>query len=144
MITDLLNSVISFRDNLNNNIREAIVINELRIVKLNTDDQLFNRGVYFDGSPISRSVPYRPLTISIKQSKGQPTDRVTLRDTGDFHNSFEVVTDEDEFYITATDKKTSSLTYKYSDDIFGLTEDNVNKVASEIVLPALLDKLRDI
>ena len=30
---------------------------------------------------------YSPTTVRIKQEKGQPTDRVTLRDTGDWQNA---------------------------------------------------------
>ena len=30
---------------------------------------------------------YTPTTISIKKEKGQPTDRVTLKDTGEWHRS---------------------------------------------------------
>ena len=34
--------------------------------------------------------PYRPYTVKIKEKKGQPTDVVTLYDTGEFYNSFRV------------------------------------------------------
>jgi hypothetical protein len=33
---------------------------------------------------------YSPFTEVIKQSKGQPTDKVTLKDTGDFYRSMEI------------------------------------------------------
>ena len=47
-------------------------------------------GKTFTGEDITPS--YKPYTVMVKEQKGQPTDRVTLKDTGDFHRSitFEV------------------------------------------------------
>ena len=50
-------------------------------------DQLFTTGE--DGNGLSLG-EYSPITVKIKQSKGQPTDRITLKDTGAFYNSYEI------------------------------------------------------
>ena len=63
-------------------------INEAQICELNSEKQLYDYGVNALGVDISDYQPYAPLTIGIKRSKGQPSDRVTLRDNGDFHGSF--------------------------------------------------------
>lgn len=49
-----------------------------------TEDQLFERGVDGDNKKLRG---YARTTIRIKNRKGQPTDRTTLRDTRRFHNS---------------------------------------------------------
>ena len=61
---------------------DQLVINllqpyEAEIIDLNIEEQL-QRGIDATGQPITPG--YRPLTISIKRQKGQPTNRVTLRD----------------------------------------------------------------
>jgi len=60
---------------------------QLEAVKLNRDEQLYLRGVDVHGNKL-RSIyarfgrVYADRTIQIKNEKGQPTDRVTMRDTG--------------------------------------------------------------
>lgn len=93
---------------------------EPEILDWNTEEQLFNQGQDATGQPIQP--PYRPFTIMVKRQKGQPTDRVTLRDTGAFHRSFRVDWQPDEFRINATDGKTGKLTQAYGPEIFGLDD----------------------
>ena len=49
--------------------------------------------------------PYAPRTIYNKTRKGQPTDRVTLKDTGEFYNSLRIEFDENGFRIVSDDDK---------------------------------------
>ena len=70
--------------------------------------------------------PYEPQTIQIKSSLGQPTDRVTLYDTGAFHKSIYVDVVDDGLIIGATDKKAKELEDKYTIDIYGLTENSMS------------------
>ena len=65
---------------------------------------------------------YRPLTIFLKQQKGQPTDRVTLFDTGSFYNGMYVNVSSSGVTIDSTDQKTKQLQEKYTDKIFGLND----------------------
>ena len=99
--------------------------NEAAILDLNIEDQLFQKGIDSDGQAITPG--YTPLTISIKRQKGQPTDRVTLRDAGDFHRSFQISYGNDAFGITASDPKSAKLEKKYGPDIFGLTDDSLQE-----------------
>ena len=66
--------------------------------------------------------PYAPFTVRLKKQKGQPSDRVTLKDTGDFYEGFIVERKGDSVIFTSTDWKTSDLVEKYGKDIFGLSE----------------------
>lgn len=63
---------------------------------------------------------YRPATVKIKKMKGQPYDRVTLKDTGFFHSTIFLVVGQNDFGVTSTDRKGPWLVDKYGDSIFGL------------------------
>ena len=99
-------------------ISKAIRENEDVVIEMNIDDQLYVQGVNRNGVSISDYAPYSMLTLEIKSLKGQPTDRVTLQDTGDFHNSFFIDYGNESFEIKATDWKTEDLVMKYGQEIF--------------------------
>jgi len=109
---------------------EAVRLNEKEIIKLNTDEQLFKKGVDSNGNKLSP--PYRPKTVRIKRKKGQPFNRVTTRDTGDFHESFFLDMKKGEFEIMAGDNKTRALLRKYGKEVLGLTDDSLQR-AIEII-----------
>lgn len=111
---------------------ESVKDNEAAILDLNVEDQLFQQGIDSEGQAITPG--YAPLTISIKRQKGQPTDRVTLRDTGYFHRSFQISYGNDAFGIYATDPKSQKLERKYGSEIFGLTDDSLQE-AIELAKP---------
>jgi len=87
-------------------------------------------GANADGTPIEPE--YKPLTISIKNSVGQPTDRVTLKDTGAFYGSFFIVYGPKYFAIYARDGKTGKLVAKYGTQIFGLSDLAMSKLLIKI------------
>ena len=97
-------------------------------------------GMRSDGTDIEPS--YKPITIDIKRYLGQPTDRVALRDTKDFHRSFQVLFSKTEFTIMATDKKTNELKAKYGPNIFGLDEESQDNL-SAMIRPLLLEYFRN-
>lgn len=80
-------------------------------------DQLF-QGVRKDSDSIVPS--YAARTIKYKQKKGQPYDRVTLKDTGSFYAGIKVDVTGDKFILSSTDSKAAALEKKYSPLIFGL------------------------
>lgn len=141
-ITSLMSSVATVEENLDNGnyTKDAVVENEKDIVRLNVD-QLYLEGINSLGVSIDSYAPYSPLTIKMKTAKGQPVDRVTLRDTGDFHRGFHVVADSGGFIITSSDGKTDDLMSKYRGSVFGLTKDNKG-IASQIIYPSVLQKIR--
>ena len=104
------------------------------VIELNTQDQLFKRGV--DSKGLSLGV-YAPFTIEAKRRKGQPTNRVTLRDTGDFHRTWTVTTKNGDIIIEADgDKSDKNLMDVYGEDIVGLTDENLQKIIDEIAIKA--------
>lgn len=112
-------------------IKKAVEEKKEDIVEMNVS-QLYDEGVNRLGIAISTYAPYAPRTIQLKTKKGQPTDRVTLRDTGAFHKSFTLEIGPVGFYITATDYKTQELVDKYGANIFGLTSDNLAALSYEL------------
>lgn len=141
-IIDVLKArVTAFKEELENGslMEKLVKDNEAWIVDMNTEDQLFERGVNRVGVSIMDYMPYRPKTIEIKEIKGQPTNRVTLRDEGDFHRSFKVDADNEKFRILSTDGKAEWLERKYGMQIFGLTDENAQSLARDYILPELRD-----
>lgn len=119
-------------------LREIIIRNEDYILDLNRA-QLNDEGVNAQGEEIADYAPYSPYTVARKKKKGQPYDRVTLRDTGKFQAGFTLVVTPKTFRITSTDSKTGALTEKYGPYIFGLTPESKDQLIQQILLPALYE-----
>lgn len=79
---------------------------------------------------------YTQFTKDIKAAKGQPTDRVTLEDEGDFHSSITFDLNLDEIVYYATDEKTDKLLDKYGDNVLGLNKKSRIEV-KELILEDL-------
>ena len=86
-LENLLQKVRTVRENIPNYIKEAVANSSEAIIDANVS-QLYDKGINRLGVSIMDYAPYTPATVAIKRAKGQPTNRVTLRDTGDFHNDF--------------------------------------------------------
>jgi hypothetical protein len=69
---------------------------------------------------------YTPYTKVLKRAKGQPSDRVTLKDRGDFWESITTSPTDRFVEIYATDYKTNDLLAKYGEEILGLNENNIS------------------
>ena len=101
------------------------------ITDLNTKVQLFEYGEDSRGVQLaSIGGSYAPSTIEIKRRKGQPSNRVTLKDTGDFYKSFEVVVKPNASFLIDSDpmKEGQNLEDRYGDNIEGLQPENIVKV----------------
>lgn len=139
-IVALREAVIMFRDSIMPAIERVIADNQHIIIDMNAEQQLYEQGINIHDVSIDAYEPYSPATIEIKMQKGQPTDRVTLRDEGDFEGSIYLRIGSDEFEIDATDWKTGNIVHKYG-DILGLTDSNINELITSYIIPSLV-KLR--
>jgi hypothetical protein len=139
LITDLRKRVIDFNNLLTTGklIQQIILDNESYIVDMNAEVQLYEQGINNLGVDIADYAPYSPLTIEIKQSKGQPTNRVTLRDEGDFESSFFLEVGNTQFEIKASDWKTEELIHRYGRQILGLTDENISVLIWQYIYPDL-------
>lgn len=131
-----------FKDYLPDLLEEVVRSKEEVIVSAIADDQLYRRGINGRGEKIMDYAPYAASTIKAKMRKGQPTTRVTLRDTGAFHESMFVVYDSEGFYITASDSKTPKLIKKYGDEIFRLTDTNFTRILRKHIRRELVKRLK--
>ena len=145
-ITDLRKRVADFNEALTSGriIQNIIWDNEAYIVDLNAEEQLFEQGINRLGVEISDYAPYSPVTIAIKEAKGQPTNRVTLRDTGDFEASFFLEVGDKQFEIKASDFKTEDLIKKYGRQILGLTDENIAALIWQYIFPDLMEKAKNV
>lgn len=121
---------------------QAVEASEAEITAMNTRDQLYERGVNSLGVKIADYAPYSDFTAAMKEAAGQPHDRVTLRDTGDFHRSFRVEAGPRQFRIAAADPKAGRLKRKYGARVIGLTADNRDILAWEHIYPHMMEEAR--
>ena len=118
--------------NIPNKTESIIRANKERILDLNRENQLYNKGVNSEGENL---LDYTYFTIQIKELLRQPYDRTTLRNTGSFYKGFSYHFDKNTYVlkIFSTDKKTPLLISKYGKDIFGLDENNERYLEIEII-----------
>lgn len=85
---------------------------------------------------------YAITTIQIKLKKGQPVDRVTLKDTGKFYNSLHLEYDSEGFFISSSNTKLQNiLKDRYGKPILRLSNEN-QSVLLDIVRADLQKKLK--
>jgi len=115
-----------------NNQEQAI----LKIIRQNESIALdLNTNQLFEGKDCNNQViqpPYSIMTIEIKKYKGQPYDRVTLRNEGEFYQKFTLLAEKFPVMFDSMSFKTPDLTEKYGTEIFGLTENNKAEFVEEI------------
>lgn len=87
--------------------------------------------------------PYAPRTIKRKIKKGQPTDRVTLKDTGKFYDSLYLEFDESGFRILSNDEKAKYLIAKYGSPILRVYNEDFNRFLRFYIRPALAERMKD-
>lgn len=128
----IANRLKAIKQNLNRIGLAAIRDNEEFILELNTKEQIFKAGIYRTGQKITPS--YAPSTVKRKSRQGLPSDRVILFETGDFHNSFFIKYDEGAgtFELEATDPKKQYLEARYGPDIYGLTDESLERLKSRL------------
>lgn len=147
---NIIETAIKNWTNVNDNLRSYQYMREILndidaatfIIDANANQQLYEEGVNALGVSIASYAPYKPFTIAVKKQKGQPTDRVTLRDTGDFERSFHLEIGRDAFIVTADDWKTDELMEKYG-KIFGLTQKNLAKLCQNYLKPDLILRIKN-
>ena len=114
------------------------------VLDLNRIEQLYKRGIDSEGVTLETiGGAYSDLTVAIKQTKGQPTDRVTLKDTGDFYESFQLIVKGNMIEIDADPiKEGVSLEVRWGSDIIGLSENSLMKLIEKLK-PLIIDEIRE-
>lgn len=123
-------------------LKQVLAENDYIIVEMNSEDQLFEKGIDRNGIEIASYAPYSAVTVQLKKLKGQPTTRVTLRDEGDFHFSFFLELTSTGMEIKASNWKTEHLVQGYGEQILGLTDYNFQDLARNYVFPAIMEEFK--
>lgn len=132
----------AFKDSLPEYLEDIIKSKEDVIVSAVVNDQLYRRGVNGDDIKIDSYKPYAHSTIIRKLKKGQPTTRVTLRDTGKFHGEAYLVIDSEGFYVDSKAPVTDILIKRYGPKILRLTNKNLNRIIVSHIKKGLTKKLK--
>lgn len=85
---------------------------------------------------------YADRTIREKRRKGQPTDRVTLRDKQDFYGEIFLDARETTFLLDSADEKTGKLIEDYTEKIFGLGKTRKAEWVQEGLRPKFIGKIK--
>lgn len=128
------------RENVNKIVRETFEEHKKLIIHYNADEQLYKLGQDSKGSIIRPA--YRPATIKLKKAKGQPTDRVTLKDTGRFHKTL-IVTPKEEYVEISSDLEYAKYLFqKYGSDVLGIQEELLNEFVTRYVVPRIQEEAK--
>lgn len=140
VLEQLKNQVKKIEASFNVGLRQSIDKNKAEVKRIQTDLQLF-QGKNAEGTDIRPF--YAPSTIRIKQRNGQPIDRVTLRDKGDFYSTIEVEPRETDFKISSQIEYAGFLTAKYA-NILGITPENMADFIERYTVPEIKQLINDI
>lgn len=136
-LDNLIKKLKAFEEGIYPIIKEVVEEYDHILLDMNAQDQLFEKGINREGKSIAGYAGgYSPITIEVKILKKQPTDRITLRDEGDFHSSFYIEFQPDGFEIKASDWKSEMLQSRWG-DVLGLTDDNFHEFNRDYVKPEL-------
>ncbi len=119
---------------------ETFLKYESLIVSFNADSQMFDKGQDKKGSVIKPA--YTPFTIKLKKEKGQPTNRVTLRDTGKFHDTLKVDVYKDYIEISSDVSYAKKLFKKYGEDILGMQDEILRDFVNQYVKPSIVENIK--
>ena len=119
---------------------DAMEQTERPLVELNK--QQLEDGITAKGVRISPD--YAASTVAIKRAEGREYRFVTLEDTGSFKNKMYLSIIGKNYDFDSSDSKTSDLTSKYSDDIFGLTAENKRRAWNDIISPLVVKSIKNI
>lgn len=147
-IRNILNFIIALDvDQLALEIAQLDSLQDL-VIELNTRGQLETKGedstgAKLVGKNIVKDGNYSPETIRIKQAKGQPTNVVTLFDTGEFYASWSVKPFKGGFIIDADpNKDDTNLFDEFGKEIVGLNKENLQTIIN-FFRDAVLEKINN-
>jgi len=112
--------------------------NEEIVVEYVSENQLFEKGEDGQGRSLGN---YTFATMQIKQRKNQPTDRMTLRDTGEFHRRFYIEFSPNGFSIRSSDDKEEMLKDEHGESIMDINDENLTDLMENYVMPELMKML---
>lgn len=138
---DARRKIAELKDLVNPIVQDTFEEYKSLIISFNADSQMFEKGQDAKGSLIRPA--YKPMTIKMKKKKGQPYDRVTLRDKGKFHRELEVIPHATYVEIKSNVEYSKYLIKKYGENILGIQEELLRDFVTKYVRPNLQSQLRE-
>ena len=138
-ITNLIDNLKKYKDSINEYMEDITRSIEDEIKEINVHQQ-YDLGQDRNGDSITPE--YAESTIRYKRRKGQPTDRVTLQDTGQYHDTFKIRYEDEGFELYANDWKAGFLDKKYGKEIYGLQDEAARELADQVYQPRMIQKLK--
>lgn len=123
-------------------LRQVFTQNADVIKFIQTQEQLFKRGE--DSRSISITPKYAQSTLAHKLRKRQPTDRVTLKDTGDFYESINVVATKDSLVIETSIEYAHFLVKRYGKEILGIQRIELSSFYEKYIEKEIEQNVNDI
>lgn len=120
---------------------------QVEAIRLNRDEQLYQKGVDNQGNKMRSDYArfgnfYANSTIAIKNEKNQPTDRVTLRDSGAMYQTFKTKIVGDELMLDVNSIKEGKDLVNRFGQFAGLDEESKNKLLI-MAKPIVLDYVKN-
>ena len=140
ILNDFNVTVERLRTSINESIRTSFEQNKDVVKTMQTEEQMY-LGINADGNAITPD--YAKATINYKKRTGQPYDRVTLKDSGDFYDSMKLIIGNNSMFIMNTKKYWIYLIDKYA-DILGITDTNLQTFVNTYTLPIIKQNFDDI
>jgi len=119
--------------------------------------RLYNKGEDVEGQKFKTNLgnPYSQNTINIKKTKGQPTDRVTFKDEGEFYLSMKIIMSLFGFEFDANFQKKDGNIYRnftksypskmeFESKTLGITELELKQIIETKALPEIKIKINAI
>jgi hypothetical protein len=143
MLDGLKNTMSSLQEfDFGQELEKIVTENTTEIEELQ-QKQLFS-GIDRNNNEITlEGLGYARKTIEIKQAKGQPTDRITWKDTGEMYGSLRVSVEGTEFIVDSDNFKFDKMIERSGPETVGLDEESRIEFAENITLPQIKEALRE-
>jgi hypothetical protein len=117
-------------------------LEETRAAYVEAQVSQMNAGIRSDGAEITPQ--YAASTVARKKRKGQPSDHVTLRDTGEYHRKMSVSVDNEDLKINSDVEYEKYLDERYTSKIYGLESDRLESYTFGPFWGVLKQKLEEV
>ena len=122
-------------------IRKAVESSEDAYIDFVKNKQMYELGIDGNGESLGQ---YSPLSVSIKKSKGQRYDHITLLDTGEFYEKIKFSVSDSFFEVDSSGriKEDGDILDRWSEDVFKLTEENKEKWIKNFLNPIIKKEIK--
>lgn len=132
MFSKQIEFIDNFQTALNLQLQQTLEEHDLILKDYLVEKQLFDKGI--DGTG-KRLEGYTRTTIRYKIAKGQPADRTTLKDEGNFHASITIKVFSDTFEISSDVSYDKYIIKRYGQNVLKITNDNFKEFLLKFFVP---------